>query len=99
MIDSEILECSQAILCFIIDDSDPKMYNSFLDIPSLKNMNNILSKYNTDMVPFTIFINSKYKIYSEPLWDKSAREFFSTSKSEMLYKNVIRELKIKELLT
>lgn len=105
MKNSEILECAESVYKFLICEDDHTGYNSIDDIPSFRNMNEVLTKYNTDMVPFTIFLNN-----GEPLWDKNKlpthclpngtpiQEFFSTENSRSFYKGVIRRLKIEMCL-
>lgn len=90
--DIEILECAQCIYNFLIDDVDYTSYKSISDIPSFRDMENTLDKYNTDMIPFTHFLNCKYQISSK-LWENSPREFFTT-KSHNFYKSIIRKLKL-----
>ena len=87
------LECSIVILDFLLDDEDHHNYSSFDDIPKFKKMNIILSKNNTDMLPFTNYVNSKY-FGNSSLWDKSPKEFFSTTKSRLFYRRLIRKLKL-----
>ena len=53
----------------------------------------ILSENKTDMLPFTQYLNHKYKIYNGLLWSYSAKEFFSTTKAVNFYRKVIRKLK------
>ena len=68
------------------------------DFYNYKGVSKIMSGYSDNsMLYFTVYINLKYKIQKDPLWDKSAREFFSTTKSRNFYKTIIRTLKL-ELL-
>ncbi len=96
--DIEILECAQVILNFLTDDTDRSKFSSFNEITSFQNMNIVLKKYNTDMTPFTFYLNSKYRM-NEKLWDKSPKEFFSSKKGHDFYKMVIRDLKLKLCLS
>jgi hypothetical protein len=57
-------------------------------------MDRILSKFGTNMVPFTLYLNNKYQIYDGLLWSYSVKEFFCTAKSISFYKKIIRKLKI-----
>lgn len=97
MNNNEILECAQVIHDFLTDNSDHTVYESFNDIPPFQNMNIVLSKYNTDLIPFTHFLNCKYNI-SNNLWVNSPKEFFSTTNSHSFYKRIIRDLKLKVCL-
>lgn len=97
MNNNEILECAQSIYEFLIDNSDHTIYKSYNDIPSFKKMNIVLSKYNTDMISFTHFLNSKYIMSNKLLWMKSPKEFFSTTNSHSFYKRIIRNLKLEQL--
>ena len=100
MTDTEILECGQSIYDFLLDDTDIQTNMPFMEMPSFKKMNDVLSKNNTDMVPFTEFLNSKYNIYPKPLWwNFSARQFFSTTKALDFYKTILRDLKLKSCLS
>jgi hypothetical protein len=99
--DIEILECAQSVYLFLTDNTDinlNKSFESFMDIPSFQKMNIVLKKYNTDMIPFTQFLNCKYQI-SNKLWRVSPKEFFSTTKSHDFYKSIIRNLKLKICLS
>jgi homoserine trans-succinylase len=100
MTDLEILDCCQVILDYLLDDSDYKNYNSIYEIPSFSKMILTLENFRNldgrpfDMVSFTKFLNNKYQIHPEGLWEKSAKEFFSTNKSKSFYKNIIRDFKL-----
>jgi len=97
----DVLECAESVYQFLLDDTSPKNYSSFEDIPAFSNMTKTLKKHNTDMVPFTMYLNGKYHIHESWLFDiiltKSPKEFFSTTKAKDFYKSIIRNLKI-ELL-
>ena len=100
MSESEIIECSQVIYDFIQDETDISLFNNFNDIPIQKKMNETLRKYNTDIIPFTEYINKEYNIYPDPFWKNfSAREFFSTTKALDFYKTILRDLKLKSCLS
>ena len=48
MTDLELLECTQSLYDFLIDDNDiekNKSHNSFMEIPSFKKMNETLRLY------------------------------------------------------
>lgn len=79
MSDLELLECTQSLYDFLIDDNDiekNKSHNSFMEIPSFKKMNETLVKYefvhgnwlahsHQNMVLFTLTLNDVYKIYEQ----------------------------------
>lgn len=88
------LECCIAVYLFLIDESEPVMTKGLTSIESLDNMIMTLSKYGTDMIPFTNYLNKKYNS-SEVLWQDRAIEFFATTKAISFYKKIIRDLKIK----
>ena len=69
----------------------------FLEHPPFKDMHEYLQSKEHDMISFTNYINKKYKIQTEPLWEDTAKEFFATTKSRKFYKTIIRTLKL-ELL-
>ncbi len=108
MTDLELLECAQSVYDFLIDDTDirlNKSYNSFMEIPAFKNMNDTLIKYEftkhsdvADMVLFTITLNGLYKIYDQndfrELLRNRPKDFFSTTKSHDFYRTILRELKL-----
>jgi hypothetical protein len=52
----------------------------------------VLEINNTDMIPFTEYINQKY--YNNYYNLDDLREFFSTNKSYTFYKCLIRKLKL-----
>lgn len=83
------LECCLSILDFLLENAEPP-----IPTPMQSKMDKILSKFGTDMVPFTQYLNNKYQIYDGLLWSYSAKEFFSTTKSIGFYKTIIRKLKI-----
>jgi hypothetical protein len=70
---------------------------NFLEHPPFKGMHDYLQSKGYDMISFTNYINKKYKIQSEPLWEYTAKEFYATTKSRIFYKRIIRNLKL-ELL-
>jgi len=109
MSDIELLECTQSVYDFLIDDNDirlNKSHNSFMENPSFKKMNDTLTKYGfgnewserADMVLFTITLNGLYKIYDRNDFRKLLRDtpkdFFSTTKSHDFYRTILRELKL-----
>ena len=100
MTNIELLKCSQSIYDFLIE-SDVNWRNSNLldtfETPMLKKMDKILTKHGFDMVEFTYHLNKIYRIYSEPLWDSSAKDFFASTKGVNFYKIAIRNLKLNQL--
>jgi hypothetical protein len=109
MTDIELLECTQSVYDFLIDDTDirlNKSYNSFMEIPAFKNMNDTLVKCEftkhsgvADMVLFTLTLNGLYKIYDQndfrELLRDTPKDFFSTTKSHDFYRIILRDLKLK----
>jgi len=74
--DIELLECTQSVYDFLIDDTDirlNKSYNSFMEIPAFKKMNDTLIKYDfgnewretADVVLLTSTLNGVWKIYEQ----------------------------------
>jgi len=99
MKDKEILECAESVYEHLIDDTSPKNYSSFENIPAFSNMMKTLKKYNTDMVPFTMYLNDIHEsCLFNSILTKSPKEFFSTTKAKDFYKSIIRNLKIELLL-
>ena len=104
----KLLECAQSVYDFLIDDTDirlNKSYNSFMEIPAFKKMNDTLIKYEfakysdvADMVLLTLTLNGLYKIYDQNDFRKLLRDtpkdFFSSTKSQDFYRTVLRELKL-----
>jgi len=86
MKDSEVLECAESVYQFLLDDSSPKNYSSFENIPAFFNMTKTLKKHNIDMVPFTVYLNNRYNIHESWLFDvlmkNSPKEFFLHNKSK-----------------
>jgi len=106
MTDIELLECTQSVYDFLIDDTDirlNKSYNSFMEITAFKKMNDTLVKYEflkyADMVLFTLTLNGLYKIYEQNDFRKlirnSPKDFFSSTKSHDFYRTILRDLKLK----
>ena len=85
----EIIECSKAILDFLQEEQTNMIT---FNTPMLTRMNNILNKYGYWMIDFALFVNKKLNIYNEPLWNRSAREFFSEQKSRDFFKYIINYL-------
>jgi hypothetical protein len=108
MTDLELLECTQSVYDFLIDDTDIKLnksFNSFMEITTFKKMNDTLTKYDfvrhsgvADMVLFTLTLNGVYKIYDQNYFRKLLRDtpkdFFSSTKSHDFYRTVLRDLKL-----
>ena len=102
MNDLELIECMQSVYDFLIDDNDirlNKSFNSFMEIPVFRKMNETLEKCGfRDMTVFTLVLNSKWKIYDQGefrlLLRNRPRDFFSSTKSHDFYRTVIRDLKL-----
>jgi hypothetical protein len=108
MSDLELLECAQSVYDFLIDDTDirsNKSFNSFMEIPAFKKMNDTLIKYEfvkhsgvADMILFTLTLNGVYKIYQQNDFRKLLRDtpkdFFSSTRSHDFYRAILRELKL-----
>ena len=107
MTDLELLECTQSVYDFLIDDNDiekNKSLNSFMEIPTFKKMNETLVKYEfvhgqKNKVLFTLTLNDVYKIYEQNGFKKlirnSPKDFFSSTKSHDFYRIILRDLKLK----
>ena len=107
MTNIELLECTQSVYDFLIDDTDirlNKSFNSFMEIPAFKKMNDTLVKYELyhgqkNMVLFTLTLNDVYKIYEQNSFKKlirnSPKDFFSSTKSHDFYRTILRDLKLK----
>lgn len=110
MTDLELLECTQSVYDFLIDDTDIKLnksFNSFMEISAFKNMNDTLIKYGfgnewretADMILFTLTINGVFRIYEQNDFRESMRnnpkDFFSSTKSHDFYRIILRDLKLK----
>ena len=78
MTDIELLECTQSVYDFLIDDTGVKLnrsYDSLTEIPVFKKMNETLIKYDfgsgtpqgqgSNMILFTLTLNGLYKIYEQ----------------------------------
>jgi hypothetical protein len=96
----EIIEISQSIYDFLMDETDHKKYSSFSDIPSLKRMESTVSKYDTDMIQFTQFLYKNFypEYYTEfkSIVNSDTRKWFQTY-SRPFYRMVLRQFKL-ELL-
>lgn len=115
MTDLELFECAQSVYDFLVDDIDINLnitFNSFMNIPSFSKMNEILKKYDfgseeyisdSDIIVFTLVLNSKFKIYDQNnlrnLLKENSKNFFSTTKSHDFYRTIIRDLKLKICLS
>ena len=109
MTNLELIECTQSVYDFLIDDTDirlNKSYDSLMEIPAFKKMNQTLIKYEFlkysdvgDMVLFTLTLNGLFKIYDQNDFRKllrdTPRSFFSSTKSHDFYRTILRELKLK----
>ena len=111
MTDIELLECAQSVYDFLIDDTDTdirlnKSYNSFMEIPAFKKMNDTLIRYEftkhsdvADVVLLTLTLNGVWKIYEQnsfrELLRDTPKDFFSTTKSHDFYRIILRDLKLK----
>ena len=106
MSDLELLECTQSLYDFLIDDNDiekNKSHNSFMEIPSFKKMNETLVKYEfvhgqKNMVLFTLTLNDVYKIYEQndfrQLLRNRPKDFFSSKECHNFFKTILRQLKV-----
>jgi hypothetical protein len=99
----EAIEGSEAVLEFLQETQDDMSFSSF-ETPKMKKMEEILSKIDlpkdcASMVGFTLLLNDQYKIMTKPLWEKSAKEFFSTQKSITLFNSFLRDKKLETLLS
>jgi hypothetical protein len=106
MTDLELLECTQSLYDFLIDDNDiekNKSHNSFMEIPSFKKMNETLVKYEfvhgqKNMVLFTLTLNDVYKIYEQndfrQLLRNRPKDFFSSKECHNFFKTILRQLKV-----
>lgn len=96
-------EGSEAILEFLQETQDVMTFNSF-ETPKMQKMEEVLSKMDLgkDLVPmvaFTLLLNEEYKIMPKPLWEKSAKEFFSTQKSITFFNSFLRDKKLETILS
>ena len=113
MTNLELLECTQSVYDFLIDENDirlNKSYNSFMEIPAFKNMNDTLTKYDfgnewserSEMVLFTLTLNDLYKIYDQNDFRKllkyKPKDFFSSKESHNFFKTILRQLKVNTLV-
>jgi hypothetical protein len=106
MTDLELLECTQSLYDFLIDDNDiekNKSFNSFMEIPSFKKMNETLVKYEfvhgqKNMVLFTLTLNDVYEIYDQndfrQLLRNRPKDFFSSKECHNFFKTILRQLKV-----
>ena len=106
MTDLELLECTQSVYDFLIDDNDiekNKSFNSFMEIPSFKKMNETLVKYEfvhgqKNMVLFTLTLNDVYEIYDQndfrQLLRNRPKDFFSSKECHNFFKTILRQLKV-----
>lgn len=97
----EAVEGSEAVLEFLLERHEP--INKFRT-PKGDKMQEILSEIDlpeglTSMVAFTLLLNDQYKIMPKPLWEKSAKEFFSTQKSITFFNSFLRDKKLETLLS
>lgn len=90
MENKDLLECSKVILNFIIHSDKEFVKLKTFNTPSNISMMKILKTHNTDMLDFTLYLNNKFDIMPNPLWENSATEFFSDNiKSISFYKTII----------
>ena len=94
--------CAKAVLNFLNeDDTEIIDFNS----PMLEQMNKTLDIFEkerplyslSNMCDFVLYINEKYKIMKEPLWDESATEFFSEQISHDFLQIIINKCRLKKL--
>jgi hypothetical protein len=92
MADLELLECTQSVYDFLIDDTDIRLNDTLIKYDFTKHSD------VADMVLFTITLNGLYKIYDRNDFRKLLRDtpkdFFSTTKSHDFYRTILRELKL-----
>ena len=92
MADLELLECTQSVYDFLIDDTDIRLNDTLIKYDFTKHSD------VADMVLFTITLNGLYKIYYRNDFRKLLRDtpkdFFSTTKSHDFYRTILRELKL-----
>ena len=76
------LECASTILSFILDEPDINFIkeNGIGHTPAEKRLNEIMDRYNTDIIKFIKEMNEQYQIYNEPLYKNNVREFSSNRK-------------------
>ena len=84
------VKCAESVLNFLLEGETEGIIS--IPTPMQKKMDDGENK--TDMLPFTQYLNHKYKIYDGLLWSYSAKEFFSTTKAVNFYRKLIRKLKI-----
>jgi hypothetical protein len=105
MTDIELLECTQSVYDFLIDDTDihnigSSKYHAF------KKMNDTLIRYEftkhsdvADVALLTLTLNGVWKIYEQNDFRKLLRDtpkdFFSSTKSHDFYRTILRDLKLK----
>ena len=104
MKNSEILECCEAVVEFLENENvDWRGRNLSFSVvtmtPEYHKMIEVIRKYEMgDMISFTKYLNNKYKIYPDPLWEATAKEFFATDKGINFYKTIVRDIKINQVL-
>ena len=96
------IKCAKAVLNFLNeDDTEILDFNS----PMLAEMNNTLSIFDkerplysqSNMCDLVLYLNEKYKIMKDPLWDKSAQEFFSEQICRDFLQIIINKCRLKKL--
>lgn len=77
----EEIKAAKALLEFLLEQHDPNCnINNFKTLKG-QEMERALKPLCFTMTEFTTNLNKKYNIEPEPLWDKSAKEFFATERS------------------
>jgi len=94
-----LLECSKAILRFLLESDAEHLKLKHFGTPSNISMSEILSKHNVNMFILTVYMNYKFKIIDDPHWETGPRDFFSNEeKCIPFYKTIINMLDRKKKL-
>ena len=91
------IECCQEVLNFLVrTDRDWNVAYGFHK--GYEHLFACIQKHDMgDMISFTKEMNKKYRIYPDPLWSGSAKEFFAVEYGRNFFRIMIRQLKIKEI--
>ena len=88
-----LLECSKAILRFIIESDAEYLKMKHFGTPSNLSMTDVLEKHDTNMFTITVYMNCKFKIIDNPEWEIGPTHFFSNRKKCIpFYKTIINML-------
>jgi len=94
-----LLECSKAILRFLIKSDAEYLKLKHFSTPSNLSMMDILNKHDATMFSITVYMNCKFKIIDDPQWEKGPTAFFSNrEKCIPFYKTIINMLDRKKKL-